>query len=150
MTDLHLQARLVSSKSKPFIIVGDSNLFTIEVQLQNDGEAAYMSEVTVLFPRHLSFVRVRTSSKLGYKVSCIPKNTKGDTHLVICEVGNPIPEYKTVTFQLTFDPSKVIENVKELNMTIEAVTHSTEDRTVDNLKELKIPVEIYTELDVDA
>ena len=111
-----------------------------------------MSEVTILFPRHLSFVKVRTISQLDYKVSCIPENSRGDTYMVICEVGNPIPEYKTVIFQLTFDPSKVTENVKELNMTVEAITQSTEDdiETTDNMKELKIPIEVFTELDVEA
>ena len=152
ITDLHLEARLLSSEPTDFIVVGDYQPFTLETSVENEGEAAYMTEVKVLFPRHLSFMRVRTISQIGYKVACIPENTKGETHLVMCEIGNPIPKHETIIFQLTFDTAKVTENVQELNMTFEAVTMSTEDDALlgDNMKELKIPVKVHTELDVDA
>ena len=152
ITDLHLKARLLSLESTDFVVVGDYQPFTVEISVENEGEAAYMSEVKILFPRHLSFVRVRTISQIGYKVACIPENTKGATHLVLCEVGNPIPKHETIVFQVTFDTAKVTENVQELNMTIETVTMSTEDDTLtgDNVEGLKMPVKVHTELDVDA
>ena len=143
---------MLSTEPTGFVVVGDYQPFTVEISVENEGEAAYMSEVKILFPRHLSFVRVRTISQIGYKVACIPENTKGETHLVLCEIGNPIPEHETIIFQLTFDTTKVTENVQELKMTIETVTMSTEDDTLigDNVEELKIPVKVHTELDVNT
>lgn len=153
VTDLALKA--TPSGEYSFIVVGHSELFKVLVELQNTGEAAYMCEVFVTFPRHAAYVQVETVTAIRHKVACLPQDDAegdDDTHILVCEVGNPVPAGQTVIFELAFDPSAITEDVQNLTMSFLASTQSDEDdaHLTDNRQEVTFPVRVQAELSTTA
>ncbi|XP_034941351.1 integrin alpha-4-like [Chelonus insularis] len=116
-------------------VIGTSKIVKIFIDVHNYGEAAYQSEVSIIFPKHLALASV--------PISCIEGTTNTDNLDVTCTLGNPFMTEKNIS--LDVDMSQVKTDEKSVEIFIKVSTQS------ENV--IPIPIQhnltIYFDLDAD-
>ncbi|KAL0985610.1 hypothetical protein UPYG_G00159420 [Umbra pygmaea] len=101
-----LKLSVVSDQKELYI--GDDNTLTLEVTMENLGEAAYEAELRVVLPPQADFSEVVSNSETTSRLSCAP-DRENQTSVVICYLGNPMKGGTKVLTELRFSVHKLSE-----------------------------------------
>lgn len=162
-SELQLRQTVETPTGKSYLILGDDRPLDLSVQVENKGEAAYQSVVVFEHPVDLHF---RSLTQIGRpssreRVSCFPMSpTEGTKYqlqrplteigLLNCEVGNPIPANRTVSFRITFEAQKVVDNKRPLMIAVRANTTSNETVPANNQLVARIPLVIEASIQLSG
>ncbi|XP_030321602.1 integrin alpha-IIb [Calypte anna] len=83
--DLHLAAHTPSRR----LLVGAEAVLSLRATATNTGEGAFEAELRVQLPPGTHYQAARSSILGQEKLSCNPRKENG-THVVVCELGNPM------------------------------------------------------------
>uniref|UniRef100_A0A7M4DW69 Integrin subunit alpha 2b n=1 Tax=Crocodylus porosus TaxID=8502 RepID=A0A7M4DW69_CROPO len=81
--------RLSAYTHLDYLLIGAENMVHIKVDAANEGEGAFEAELQVQLPPSAHYQRAISNIQGMEKLICNPKK-KNETHVVICELGNPM------------------------------------------------------------
>ena len=83
----------------------------IDINISNFGESAYLTKLFVTYPVSLNYIG--TKQKDSGACTLVSNNT-----LVVCAIGNPFKQDKSVNLQIRFDPKDVKDKEKNLEFIV--------------------------------
>lgn len=143
-------------------ILGSGSRLEIEVSVLNAAEDAFEATVYLSLPAEVSFVKVDRAEDSAGGILCSPP-TEESGHVLRCDIGNPLPAYKTSAFTIQLQPNSLLarENAalalaggqrvhSSLNFILEVNSTNPEDpkQTFDNRVEISLPIRVQTDLSI--
>ncbi|OAD54548.1 Integrin alpha-5 [Eufriesea mexicana] len=122
-------------KSNNRYIIGSTLTSKLKIDVFNYGEPAYQAKIFIYIPKILSLASIPPS--------CMESFYKNNTLEVICDLGNPLRKYKTLTLDL--DMTKVQFDLKHVKLWINFNTQSKEKNSFNNTHTLTM----YFDADAD-
>ncbi|XP_030112176.4 integrin alpha-IIb [Taeniopygia guttata] len=98
--DLHLAADTPSHR----LLIGAEAVLSLRANATNAGEGAFEAELRVQLPPGTHYQAARSSIPGQEKLSCNPKKENG-THVVLCELGNPMKAGSRITVDMELSVS---------------------------------------------
>nr|XP_030112176.3 integrin alpha-IIb [Taeniopygia guttata] len=98
--DLHLAADTPSQR----LLIGAEAVLSLRANATNAGEGAFEAELRVQLPPGTHYQAARSSIPGQEKLSCNPKKENG-THVVLCELGNPMKAGTRITVDMELSVS---------------------------------------------
>ncbi|XP_074413589.1 integrin alpha-IIb isoform X3 [Zonotrichia albicollis] len=98
--DLHLAAHTPSQR----LLIGAEAVLSLRASATNAGEGAFEAELRVQLPPGTHYQAARSTIPGQEKLSCNPKKENG-THVVLCELGNPMKAGARITVDLELSVS---------------------------------------------
>ncbi|XP_063260136.1 integrin alpha-IIb isoform X2 [Prinia subflava] len=98
--DLHLTADTPSQR----LLIGAEAALSLRASATNAGEGAFEAELRVQLPPGTHYQAARSSIPGQEKLSCNPKKENG-THVVLCELGNPMKAGARITVDMELSVS---------------------------------------------
>ncbi|XP_047355717.1 integrin alpha-8-like isoform X1 [Vespa velutina] len=136
-SDLRISLRTNLTSNNTYIIGSSSNLKLI-IDVHNNGEPAYQTQVHIFIPNPLSLVSIPPA--------CMESSWTNKYNLqVICDLGNPLTNATNETMILELDTSKIRFDVKSLELYANVTTQSEEINQLDK----NYTMTIYFDIDVD-
>lgn len=150
-------------------ILGSGGRLEIEVSVVNAAEDAFEATVYLHLPPEVSFVKIdRAEESDAISILCSPP-TDGTGRVLRCEIGNPLPAFRTAVFGIHLQPSSSLvassnqqhdsffsgssstsETMmkKSLDFLLEVNSTNPEEASqmFDNRLELSLPIRIQTDL----
>ncbi|XP_071102505.1 integrin alpha-4-like isoform X1 [Haliotis cracherodii] len=150
-SDINLMAVARYSQNDRYLVMDDSPVFEIEVDLYNTGETAYLTVVTLTFPDSISFSRVRrVMGKNG--VTCLSQNeadTVNDTARIECDIESPLEKNEEVIFSIRFySPMFHHDDLENYNFTVVATTASEDEDLENNRVNVMVPVRMESKVKI--
>eukprot|EP00057_Strongylocentrotus_purpuratus_P026076 XP_011680550.1 PREDICTED: LOW QUALITY PROTEIN: integrin alpha-V [Strongylocentrotus purpuratus] len=134
--------RVRASTETASLLVGSSESITIEVTIDNNGEDAYLSTLTVEVPQELQyagFTRVQTDQI----VTC---NSMVQSSEISCDVGNPFTAGTTVILKMQFSSTNLPGNGDNVHFTFGVGSVESEQMIADNEFNITVPLAIAADL----
>ncbi|XP_029429548.1 integrin alpha-IIb [Rhinatrema bivittatum] len=101
--------RLSAEKIKDPLLIGDDNVIPILFNATNEGEGAYEAELHVHLPLEAHFMQALWDMEVGLeKIICLPRK-ENLTHVVVCELGNPMKRGQKIRAGLQVSVSNLEE-----------------------------------------
>ena len=153
LTDLRVDASVDWPDSKHYVILGHQHPISVQIDLHNSGEKAYMTSVTIGYPPELQYVRVMKPSS-GH-MTCNLGNEDVDAENTKrrelgCEFRDPIPDNSTKRFVVIFDPRLNFPLVRnsgaQLIVNVTARTRSNDTNVDNNVHVIRLPVRVEANL----
>jgi len=141
-------------------ILGSGERMEIQVTVLNAAEDAFEATVYLFLPPTVSFINIERGDDSDTFILCSPP-APGGNNVLRCDVGNPLPAFKSAVFTIRMEPNALIinENAKtassggiKLDSSLEFVleVNSTNpeegDKLGDNILEISLPVRVETDL----
>ncbi|KAK2575747.1 hypothetical protein KPH14_003637 [Odynerus spinipes] len=126
---------LTNLKSNNTYIIGSASKLGLTINVHNNGEPAYQSQIHIFIPDPLSLASIPPA--------CMESSWINNTLQVICNIGNPLITNETVVLEL--DTNKVSFDVQTLELYANVTTQSEETNQLDN----NYTMTIYFDIDVD-
>lgn len=98
--DLHLAADTPSQR----LLIGAEAALSLRANATNAGEGAFEAELRVQLPPGTHYQAARSTIPGQEKLSCNPKKENG-THVVLCELGNPMKAGARITVDMELSVS---------------------------------------------
>ncbi|XP_053856110.1 integrin alpha-IIb [Vidua macroura] len=98
--DLHLAADTPSQR----LLIGAEAVLSLRANATNAGEGAFEAELRVQLPPGTHYQAARSTIPGQEKLSCNPKKENG-THVVLCELGNPMKAGARITVDMELSVS---------------------------------------------
>uniref|UniRef100_A0A6I8SZC1 Integrin subunit alpha V n=1 Tax=Xenopus tropicalis TaxID=8364 RepID=A0A6I8SZC1_XENTR len=124
----------VESEQKK-IFIGDDSPLTLIVNAQNQGEGAYEAELVVQMPPETDFIGVIRNNETFSRLSCAFK-TENKTHLVVCDLGNPMKAGTQIKAALLFSVHQLTEmdNSVKFDLQIQSSNQYENSSTVQSIE----------------
>ncbi|XP_014607797.1 PREDICTED: integrin alpha-8-like [Polistes canadensis] len=136
-SDLRISLR-TNLKSNNTYIIGSASDLKLIINVHNNGEPAYQTQVHIYIPNPLLLASIPTA--------CLESaRTNEDVLHVICKIGNPLTNENNKTIVLELDTSKVRFDVKSLELFANV---STQSKEINEIKK-NYTMTIYFDIDVD-
>ncbi|XP_078501292.1 integrin alpha-IIb isoform X2 [Lissotriton helveticus] len=127
------------------LLIGDENIVRIAFNAINDGEGAYEAELHVQLPVHAHFSQVVRDTEGFKKMICIPKK-ENDTHVVVCDLGNPMKK-GTVRAGLLISVNNLEEAGSNITFQLQIKSKNSQNPNSE-VETLQIPVAADATLDL--
>uniref|UniRef100_A0A182SV92 Integrin alpha second immunoglobulin-like domain-containing protein n=1 Tax=Anopheles maculatus TaxID=74869 RepID=A0A182SV92_9DIPT len=126
-------------------IVGSSKTVTLEVDIENAGENAYLPQLNITTSSLL-----RLGSPSNPSPECEQSQPAGDQISFICSLNNglPLKSLAKIKYFLTFDVTQVQAFVGFVDVNMQALTTSKEQWPKDNAAEAKLFVHEFSDIDI--
>nr|XP_033774507.1 integrin alpha-IIb isoform X2 [Geotrypetes seraphini] len=105
--------RLSAEKIKDPLFIGDDNIIQIQFNASNEGEGAYETELYLHLPLEAHFVQTVWDMESSEKIICLPRK-ENLTHVVVCELGNPMKKGQNIRAGLQVS----VSNLEEVNSSV--------------------------------
>ncbi|KAI4497467.1 hypothetical protein M0802_007478 [Mischocyttarus mexicanus] len=136
-SDLRISLR-TNLKSNNTYIIGSSSDLKLIIDVHNNGEPAYQTQVHIYIPNPLSLASIPTA--------CQEFSLSNENVLqVICKVGNPLTNENNKTITLELNTNKVHFDVKSLELFANVTTQSEQINKLNK----NYNMTIYFDIDVD-
>ncbi|XP_049292932.1 integrin alpha-PS3-like [Anopheles funestus] len=126
----------------PPYVIGSAKTATLEVEIENAGENAYLPQLNVTTS---SFLRLINPSS-----ECLQSQTVHDQISMLCDLNNRLP-LKTLArtkYSLTFDVTQLQASVGYVKILIQALTTSKEQWPRDNEMEERLHLLEFSQIDI--
>ncbi|XP_076460601.1 integrin alpha-4-like [Babylonia areolata] len=144
-SDLHLQAWPVFDRDPNItkLLIDNSPMFEVDVHINNTGEIAYLTYVTVSYPESVKFSQAMIIHG-NSAVLCTLVKSPNVTMSLECDLALPVVAGVEVVFRLRFFTAALPFNLTSFNVSLEAKTASREpvEKLLDNFVNVTVPVEI--------
>ncbi|ESO84557.1 hypothetical protein LOTGIDRAFT_168627 [Lottia gigantea] len=138
---------LKDSDDNYVLSTGEQSSIELELEIRNIGEAAYLTQIYITKPESLYYRRsdVLNGSTFNTNVKCQPDT--GNKTLITCEeIGNPLPQDKTVIFKIKMDAHDLEASRDVLELVVWVNTSSTELTKENDL--IKLPFRVINRADI--
>ncbi|KAJ8683507.1 hypothetical protein QAD02_019299 [Eretmocerus hayati] len=146
--DLSIQVR----KNVEKYLLGSKELLNLDVSIRNAGEDAFEATFYLQLPPGIDYVKKENDKGSNEViVQCSPPKTSNNNTLR-CDVGNPLPGGKIVTFKIVLQPitSDGMKPSYDFNMKVNS-TNTEQSYTIrDNEINLSVPVWVETSILVEG
>ncbi|XP_066061333.1 integrin alpha-IIb isoform X1 [Chamaea fasciata] len=140
--DLHLAADTRSQR----LLIGAEAALSLRADATNAGEGAFEAELRVQLPPGTHYQAARSTIPGQEKLSCNPKKENG-THVVLCELGNPMKAGARITVDIELSVSG-LEDIGEA-ITFHLQLRSKNSPSPSNASvTVTVPVEAEAEMDL--
>lgn len=147
-------------------ILGSDKKLEIQVSVLNAAEDAFEAAVYLTLPEEVRFVRVdrdESNKETASAVLCSSPSEDSGQPVLRCEIGNPLPAYKTIVFTIVLQPSARLarENAaiaiasglrakSSLDFVLEVNSTNPEENNqlFDNRLEISLPIRVETDLSI--
>jgi len=141
-------------------ILGSGERMEIQVSVLNAAEDAFEATVYLFLPPTVSFINIERADNSDTFILCSPP-APGGNNVLRCDVGNPLPAFKSAVFTIRLEPNTLLinENAKtatsgelrldsSLEFVLEVNSTNPEDdaQLADNILEISLPVRVETDL----
>uniref|UniRef100_A0A8C2WF85 Integrin subunit alpha 6 n=1 Tax=Cyclopterus lumpus TaxID=8103 RepID=A0A8C2WF85_CYCLU len=134
-TDEGIFTPLELTGGMPVIKLSDQKDITLEVKVSNlDGDDAHEASLIATFPRSLTYSASR-SAPTELEVTC-KANKNGS--MADCDLGNPFRHNSETTFYIILSTSGISFNTTELEITLQLVTTSSQEKIAPIKAKLKV------------
>lgn len=136
-------------------ILGSGSRMEMDVSVLNAAEDAFEATVYLALPAEVSFVKAD-----GTGILCSPP-TDETGHVLRCDIGNPLPAYKTSTFTIHMQPNSLLtkdhsgsfagqQMIQSLDFYLEVNSTNPEDakQAFDNRMTISLPIRVQTDLSI--
>ena len=143
-------------------ILGSGSRLEMEVSVLNAAEDAFEATLYLSLPAEVSFVKVERTDKDSGSILCSPP-TAETGHVLRCDIGNPLPAYKTSVFTIQLQPNALLAREKaelalaggqktssSLKFVLEVNSTNPEEpkQMFDNRMEVNLPIRVQTDLSI--
>ncbi|KAM4697382.1 integrin alpha-V [Rhinophrynus dorsalis] len=117
------------------IYIGDDSPLTLFINAQNQGEGAYEAELFVQIPPQADFIGVVRNNETLSRLSCAFK-IENQTHLVVCDLGNPMKAGSKIKAALLFSVHQPIEmdNTVKFDLQIQSSNRYDSSSTIQSVQ----------------
>ena len=143
-------------------VLGSSARLEIDVAVFNAAEDAFESTLYLTLPAEVAFVNIeRADTSDSVSVLCSPP-TEDTGHVLRCDMGNPLPAFKTASFRILLQPNAVlarqnaaaalaaglpVRSSLELALSVNSTNpEEGADQLADNQLTISLAVQVETEL----
>ncbi|XP_019410115.1 PREDICTED: integrin alpha-IIb isoform X1 [Crocodylus porosus] len=138
--------RLSAYTHLDYLLIGAENMVHIKVDAANEGEGAFEAELQVQLPPSAHYQRAISNIQGMEKLICNPKK-KNETHVVICELGNPM---KTGT-KVTVDIALSVANLENAGDTITfplQLRSKNSQNPNSNVAVVQVPIKVAAQMEL--
>ncbi|XP_076326888.1 integrin alpha-8-like isoform X6 [Tachypleus tridentatus] len=128
VSDLTLSVKILNYQRDKVLIIGQNTSLILEVEVTNQNDPAYYTEAFICLPPDVSVINQGRCSILNEE----------DKKSLQCDVGNPLIEGRSETFQVKLDTSKLTENTEKVQLNLSVTSQSREERPLNNKANLTI------------
>lgn len=147
--------KLVASAGIQYLIFGHKEHFQLHVTVENNGDPAYVTELTITYPADIYYIGMNRDDGLD-QVTCRPRNGVIQNGAVgsrqaslLCEVGNPVPANSTMQFKIILD-SHDVTSVDTVEFTTNSSTLSDDLNLDNNNITVVVPIQYDYNCDVQG
>nr|AAC23572.1 alpha integrin subunit SU2 [Lytechinus variegatus] len=123
----------------PNIVIGQTQELTLDVSLNNRGEDAFQSSLSVYYPLGLQFVRLERKANMDFSVTC---SEDSDLRIITCDTGNPMVGKNILEFGLTLSTFQVSGDKDSIEFYFKAESENSEDPNTLENNELNMTVPV--------
>ncbi|XP_030077680.1 integrin alpha-IIb isoform X2 [Microcaecilia unicolor] len=138
--------RLSAKKIKDPLLIGDDNIIQILFNASNEGEGAYETELYVHLPTEAHFVQTVWDMESFEKIICLPRK-ENLTHVVVCELGNPMKKGQNIRAGLQVSVSNLEEVDSNVTFTLQIKSKNSQNPN-SAIELLQIPVAAMAKVDL--
>ncbi|XP_025063061.1 integrin alpha-IIb isoform X2 [Alligator sinensis] len=138
--------RLSACKDLDYLLIGAETMVHIKADAANEGEGAFEAELQVQLPPSAHYQRAVSNIQGMEKLICNPKKNN-DTHMVICELGNPM---KTGT-KVTVDIAVSVANLEDAGDTITFLLQLRSKNSQNpnsNVTVVQVPIKVAAQMEL--
>ncbi|XP_014740263.1 PREDICTED: integrin alpha-IIb [Sturnus vulgaris] len=136
--DLHLAADTPSQR----LLIGAEAALSLRANATNAGEGAFEAELRVQLPPGTHYQAARSTIPGQEKLSCNPKKENG-THVVLCELGNPMK----AGARITVDMELSVSGLEDMG---DAITFHLQLRSKNSLSHSNASVTVTVPVEAEA
>ncbi|KYO46604.1 integrin alpha-V isoform A [Alligator mississippiensis] len=138
--------RLSACKDLDYLLIGAENMVHIKADAANEGEGAFEAELQVQLPPSAHYQRAVSNMQGMEKLICNPQKNN-ETHMVICELGNPM---KTGT-KVTVDIAVSVANLEDAGDTITFLLQLRSKNSQNpnsNVTVVQVPIKVAAQMEL--
>ncbi|CAG0916768.1 unnamed protein product [Notodromas monacha] len=144
--DLQLSAVL----NRESYLVGSGDNIEMDVKVFNGGEDSFETTAFLTMPSGVNYVKIeRLDTNHGIPVFCSPNLSQ---RIVKCDIGNPLPAYQQVRFNIIVHPQAIqgdrenLLKALEFMLTVNSTNPDDESFAADNMRKISVPLRVEAEL----
>ncbi|XP_022916871.1 integrin alpha-PS1 isoform X2 [Onthophagus taurus] len=108
----------VDNEGRYDLTLGKTDEIILQVNVTNNGESAYETELFIIHPNSLNYIALGKSDE----IKCTTKNST----MVTCSLGNPVPNKESISLNFRFESNNAVNAEKELTFYTFVNSTSTE------------------------
>ncbi|XP_074834903.1 integrin alpha-IIb [Carettochelys insculpta] len=128
------------------LLIGAEDVVHIVADATNAGEGAFEAELRLQLPRDAHFQRTTSKGQGLEKVSCKPKKDN-ETHVVICELGNPMKSGAKVSVDIAVSVSNLEDAGDSLEFQLQLQSKNSHN-PCSTVERVQIPIKASALLDL--
>ncbi|XP_051628619.1 integrin alpha-IIb [Manacus candei] len=140
--DLHLAADTPSQR----LLIGAEAALRLRAHASNAGEGAFEAELRVQLPPGTHYQAARSTIPGQEKLSCNPKKENG-THVVLCELGNPMKAGAQITVDMELSVSGLEDMGDAITFQLQLRSKNSPSSTNTSVT-VTVPVEAQAEMEL--
>ncbi|XP_065555326.1 integrin alpha-IIb isoform X2 [Lathamus discolor] len=140
--DLLLAAETPSRR----LLIGAEAMLLLRANTSNRGEGAFEAELRVLLPPGTHYQAARSSIPGQEKLSCNPRKENG-THVVLCELGNPMKAGAQITVDMELSVSGLEDMGDAITFQLQLRSKNSPSTTNTSVT-VTVPVEAQAEMEL--
>ncbi|XP_042330649.1 integrin alpha-IIb [Sceloporus undulatus] len=135
--------KLSAHTNEGSLLIGADNVLLIQATAVNDGEGAYETELVAELPTGAYFQRANSSTQ---KLICNSRK-ENETHLVACEVGNPMKAGTLIKVDLELSVSQLENAANTISFMLQLKSKNTLNSS-SNVVRLPVPVKAAAKMEL--
>ncbi|XP_067412372.1 integrin alpha-IIb [Emydura macquarii macquarii] len=128
------------------LFLGAENLVHIVANATNTGEGAFEVELRVQLPRDAHYQKATSNVQGLEKLICNPKK-ENETHVVICEVGNPMKSGAKIAVDMVLSVSNLEDAGNAIDFQLQLRSKNSHNPH-SNVEQVQIPIKAAAQLDL--
>ncbi|KAM9520726.1 integrin alpha-IIb [Guaruba guarouba] len=128
------------------LLIGAEATLLLRARASNGGEGAFEAELRVLLPPGTHYQAARSSIPGQEKLSCNPRKENG-THVVLCELGNPMKAGAQITVDMELSVSGLEDMGDAITFQLQLRSKNSPSTTNTSVT-VTVPVEAQAEMEL--
>ncbi|XP_014816355.1 PREDICTED: integrin alpha-IIb-like [Calidris pugnax] len=138
--------RLAADTPSRRLLIGEEAVLRLRARATNQGEGAFETELRVQLPPGTHYQAARSSIPGQEKLSCKPKKENG-THVVLCELGNPMKAGARITVDMELSVSGLEDMGDAITFQLQLQSKNSPSSANASVT-VTVPVEVQAEMEL--
>uniref|UniRef100_A0A8C3KCZ6 Integrin subunit alpha 2b n=1 Tax=Calidris pygmaea TaxID=425635 RepID=A0A8C3KCZ6_9CHAR len=138
--------RLAADTPSRRLLIGEEAVLRLRANATNQGEGAFETELRVQLPPGTHYQAARSSIPGQEKLSCKPKKENG-THVVLCELGNPMKAGARITVDMELSVSGLEDMGDAITFQLQLQSKNSPSSANASVT-VTVPVEVQAEMEL--
>lgn len=143
--------KLLVETTDKYILGGNESL-SVDVFINNEGEDAFEASFYMIVPQGLDYKNTRKIGENRDATYTCTAPTQSTNYTMKCDIGNPLPARKSVSFKVTFEPSRKAGLTPFYDFYMEANSTNEEDdgHRSDNIAKMSVAISVESDLSISG